>query len=222
MRDPEELDVDEVEEERQDTPARQEIAIAMIHEVEIKGHTVKSLADSLGIPADRLYQMRKRAWYQLLMEEEKKQVAKDQFSTMKGWIIKTEAADNHALNAMVGILNDEGAKPQDKTKAAELVFKVSGKLVDRKLSEPPRLYRRLYFLREWSLWNIPSDTHRKSESERCGWFSTTRETATPGGRRSARSPRRSDARRSLFGSGFVRPSGTMEFAPARRQTSRSV
>ena len=68
-------------------------------------------------------------------------------------------------------------------------------LRDRLDTEPYRVFRRLHFLGGWGPWEDRADTHQRFESERSGWYSSTKTSTTRSGRRSGPSPRRSDVHR---------------------------
>ena len=72
--------------------------------------------------------------------------------------------------------------------------------------EPPRVSERLHFLGGWSPWEDRGSTHRRFESGRSGWCSTTNISTTRSGRRSGQWRRRSGARRRRSATGSGRPS----------------
>src|SRR5216683_682891 len=73
--------------------------------------------------------------------------------------------------------------------------------------EPPRLSRRLHFLRGWGPWERRTGTHRKCGNARYGWSGSIKPSTRRSGRRSSRSRRRSAARPRRYGTGSARPSG---------------
>ena len=88
----------------------------------------------------------------------------------------------------------------------ELDRRLFAEVLGHNETEPPRVSERLHFLGGWSPWEDRGSTHRRFESGRSGWCSTTNISTTRSGRRSGQWRRRSGARRRRSATGSGRPS----------------
>lgn len=117
-----------------DPKNKQLVALAVIHG-EMRGMTIKEVAERMDYSVQHLYQMRKAQWFQKLQKSEGKRLHELQVQSMDHFIKLADEAAVAAIKKGREILSRAKLSASDYEKVASLIFKVSGKLVDKKLVE---------------------------------------------------------------------------------------